>query len=139
MKLQSQTYERHSKCSKTNSKKKNSEYGNQIRWLYLHDSIWLPYSEFFCFLEFVLELNTPRILLPFPTLFQALWCMKELKWNISVFWVHFPQIVFEGSFCQPSEGTPYSLKSARHRTYTVNPLCPNRTNSSCIAKISILK
>ena len=35
-------------------KKKNSEYGNQIRWLYLRDSIWLPYSEFF--LEFVLEL-----------------------------------------------------------------------------------
>ena len=48
-------YEGHSKSSKTNSKKKNSEYGNQIRWLYLHDSIWLPYSEVF-FLEFVLEL-----------------------------------------------------------------------------------
>ena len=48
-------YEGHSKSSKTNSKKRTSEYGNQIESCKYSHLIWLPYSEFF-FLEFVLEL-----------------------------------------------------------------------------------
>ena len=36
--------------------KKNSEYGNQIESCKYSHLIWLPYSEFFFFFEFVLEL-----------------------------------------------------------------------------------
>ena len=40
-------YDGHSKSSKTNSKKKNSEYGNQIESCKYSHLIWLPYSEGF--------------------------------------------------------------------------------------------
>ena len=42
-------YEGHSKSSKTNSKKRTSEYGNQIESCKYSHLIWLPYSEFFFF------------------------------------------------------------------------------------------
>ena len=56
--------------------KKNSEYGNQIRWLYLHDSIWLPYSYFF--LEFVLELFE----YPYDMIWYDMKYPYDMIWNI---------------------------------------------------------